>query len=922
MKQFSLLTKAYITSTLLVGLASLFWSLLYLDWQHNWMLLALSGAASMSLMFKIEGTTNRSHYNISFLIYGFTLALLGPEAAILVIVISNLVEWVWHKYPWYIQSFNIASFVIVTLLSGFAYRWINPEMTLYTLEGILSILTAMATFTLFNHLMIGLVVWLARGENFAKSGIFNFLPLMIDFILLCMGAGTALIWILNPFAIILAILPLYLIYSTLKVPALERQTETDQKTGLFNAKYLSQALAKELERAHRFDRPLTVVLADLDLLRNINNTYGHLAGDEVLIGVAKILKNSVREYDIVARFGGEEFAVLMPEMTPQEAYTRVDALRAAIEKAEFTVPTSVAPIKATMSFGIAGRLGYNQTPNDIVHNADSALYHAKLEGRNRTYIYMDDGFLGLLQPDDRESTPPKSSSLEERVQYSDTPFVPNPLRENGLEAVSDSRHQAPHDKSHVNPRPSWLLNLFIGSLVLVAALLFSSTHRSINPSDWIGIAMFVLIVIFTEGLSTDIYVGNTSVSTSAAPILAGTLLYGPLGAVTLSTTFALVAKLKYHSPTNRFIFNSANQMIAGLLLTGLFMLTGISFVEKSPIIQMILSIGSAGIIYLITTGLVIVAIYLDTGVSPKQVWKEKFSWLAPYYISMGLIAYAMVFGFQKAGVIGLFVILVPLLMLRLSQKQYIDRTTAIVNELREKNALLENSAQEITNLNEGLLTALAEVIDLRNPFVLGHSQHVRRYSILIAKKLGLLPKRIELIHKAGLLHDIGKLGIPDSILLKPAPLSNQEYNTIKMHTTLGAEILEKSHSLRDLVPVIRHHHERFDGTGYPDGLHGSQIPLEARIISVADAVEAMASDRPYRKALSFQEILEELKDHAGNQFDPLVVEAVLEVLQSKGESLLLNSAQKIMAQQPHAVDLISEAHLYLKFKEMAKGNHR
>ena len=289
---------------------------------------------------------------------------------------------------------------------------------------------------------------------------------------------------------------------------------------------------------------------------------------------------------------------------------------------------------------------------------------------------------------------------------------------------------------------------------------------------------------------------------------------------------------------------------------------------------------------------------------------------------MGLIAYALVFGFQKAGVIGLFVILVPLLMLRLSQKQYIDRTTAIVNELREKNALLENSAQEITNLNEGLLTALAEVIDLRNPFVLGHSQHVRRYSILIAKKLGLLPKRIELIHKAGLLHDIGKLGIPDSILLKPAPLSSQEYNTIKMHTTLGAEILEKSHSLRDLVPVIRHHHERFDGTGYPDGLHGSQIPLEARIISVADAVEAMASDRPYRKALSFQEILEELKDHAGNQFDPLVVEAVLEVLQSKGESLLLNSAQKIMAQQPHAVDLISEAHLYLKFKEMAKGNHR
>ena len=384
MKQFSLLTKVYITSTLLVGLASLFWSLLYLDWQHNWMLLALSGAASMSLMFKIEGTTNRSHYNISFLIYGFTLALLGPEAAILVIVISNLVEWVWHKYPWYIQSFNIASFVIVTLLSGFAYRWINPEMTLYTLEGILSILTAMATFTLFNHLMIGLVVWLARGENFVKSGIFNFLPLMIDFILLCMGAGTALIWILNPFAIILAILPLYLIYSTLKVPALERQTETDQKTGLFNAKYLSQALAKELERAHRFDRPLTVVLADLDLLRNINNTYGHLAGDEVLIGVANILKNSVREYDVVARFGGEEFVVVLPDTDSQGVLHVAERIRSTIANLQIPHSGSLIQNFVTISLGVAtNQCSGDVSAEDLIKQADKALYKAKANGRNR-----------------------------------------------------------------------------------------------------------------------------------------------------------------------------------------------------------------------------------------------------------------------------------------------------------------------------------------------------------------------------------------------------------------------------------------------------------------------------------------------------------------------------------------------------------
>ena len=920
MRDLSLPAKIYIICSIAIGIAISALSLIDHNWQDNWMLLVLSGLASLALIFKIEGATKRSHYNISFLIYAFSFLTLGAGDTIWVILLSNLVEWAWHKYPWYIQSFNIATYIVATLLTGYVYRWINPDMTLYSFSGVVSILATLAVFTLLNHLMVGLVVWLARGENFVKSGIFDFLPLMIDFILLCMGACTALIWILNPYAIILAILPLYLIYSTLRVPALERQTETDQKTGLFNAKFFSQAISKELERAHRFDRPLTVVMADLDLLRNINNTYGHLAGDEVLIGVAKILKNSVREYDIVARFGGEEFAVLMPEMTPQEAYTRVNAMRAAVEKAEFSVPTSVLPIKATMSFGIAGRLGYNQTPNDIVHNADAALYHAKLEGRNRTTIYMDESFNNLIHGEGPEPPPQKPGSLEERVQFN-APFVPNPMREAGVEKDSNHKPQAPVANPNVKSRPSWLLGAFIGALVLLAALLFGVTYRPSSLPDWIGLTLFALIVILTEGLSIDIYIGNTSISTSAAPILAGTLLYGPVGSVVLSLTFALVAKLKHHSPTSRFIFNTANQITAGLLYTSLFMLAGISFVEQSPVIQTLLSVGSAMIVYLLTSGLIIVAMNLNSGVSSKQVWKEEFSWLAPYYLSLGLIAYALVFGYQKAGVVGLFVILVPLLMLRLSQKQYIDRTTAIVNELREKNTLLQNSAQEISKLNDGLLNALAEVIDLRNPFVLGHSQHVTRYSMLIAEKLGLPPKRIDLIRKASLLHDIGKLGMPDAILLKPASLSSQEYHTIKMHTTLGAEILEKSHSLRDLIPVVRHHHERFDGTGYPDGVQGNQIPFEARIISVADAVEAMASDRPYRMALSFQGIMKELKDHAGTQFDPLVVEAFLEVLQSKGEALIMNSARKFAVPAFSPVNPIPEAHLPQQFEQGA-GNQK
>ncbi len=358
--------------------------------------LALAAVASMTLVLKVEGATVRSHYNISFLVYAFTLVVLGPEDCMIVILISNFVEWAWHKYPWYIQSFNIASYLVAVQVAVLASAAINPSGEIVSLLGVLSVAVAMAIFTLVNHLMVGIVIWLARGENFKHSGVFDRFPLMLDFTLLCMGGGLAYIWLFSPYGVMLGVLPLYLIYTTLRVPALERKTETDPKTGLFNAEYFQKNLVGEVERANSFNRPLTIVMADLDLLRNINNTYGHLAGDAVLIGVANILKESVREYDLVARFGGEEYAIMMPETTPEQAYPLIETIRTKIENTPFEFDTSVTPIRVTMSFGISGRLDSQVTPSEIVHNADSALYHAKLKGRNGTFIYSEEGFFVLF----------------------------------------------------------------------------------------------------------------------------------------------------------------------------------------------------------------------------------------------------------------------------------------------------------------------------------------------------------------------------------------------------------------------------------------------------------------------------------------------------------------------------------------------
>jgi GGDEF domain-containing protein len=286
---------------------------------NPWLLLVLCVIASLTLILKVEGSTNRSHYTFNFLVYGFTFAVFGTSEAIFVIVVSNIVEWIWNKPPWFIQLFNTGSYIIVMQAASLLYELINPAHSPDTWQTALALIFSMATFNLLNHLMVGVVIWFARGENFKKSGVFDFFPLMLDLSLLYFGASLSIVWNHNALALGLFLVPLYLIYSTLRVPSLERKTEIDSKTGLFNHEYFKTQLNNELPRANRFDRPLCIVLADLDLLRNINNTYGHLAGDEVLIGVAKVLKASVRDYDVVCRFGGEEFAILLPETTLAQA---------------------------------------------------------------------------------------------------------------------------------------------------------------------------------------------------------------------------------------------------------------------------------------------------------------------------------------------------------------------------------------------------------------------------------------------------------------------------------------------------------------------------------------------------------------------------------------------------------------------------
>ncbi|MBI5236297.1 MAG: HD domain-containing protein [Deltaproteobacteria bacterium] len=195
---------------------------------------------------------------------------------------------------------------------------------------------------------------------------------------------------------------------------------------------------------------------------------------------------------------------------------------------------------------------------------------------------------------------------------------------------------------------------------------------------------------------------------------------------------------------------------------------------------------------------------------------------------------------------------------------------------------LENArlVSDLSALFLSTIKALSKAIDAKSPWTSGHSERVTSYALLIGARMGLPAKDMKTLETAGLLHDIGKLGTYEGILNKPGPLNPEEYAVMKQHPGKGAEILAPIRQLEEVLAPIRHHHENYDGAGYPDGLKGEAIPFLARILAVADTTDAMAADRPYRKGRGMDVIKAELKRCSGAQFDPTVVDAFLKVLEA------------------------------------------
>ena len=542
----------------------------------------LSAFSAAAQLFRVDAPSQHSYHTTPAFLLAAVL-LLPPSLLVLLALIVLLPEWVRYRESWYKQTFNIATYLINMLAAWAVFQAVAGQGGLgVNWQVALATVLAAATFTLTNHLMVGLVLWLGRGITFRDSQVFAWDSLETDATLLFLGAGMAVFWTISPLLLALGVVPLLLLYRALRVPQLQEEAYVDVKTGLLTARRFSEMLREEVAKVERSGRLTAVVMADMDLLRNVNNTHGHLVGDQALKTAAAALKSCLRPGDIAGRLGGEEFALLLPNTDADTAFALCERARAEVEAAVIPLPDEDEPLRVTMSLGVATFPDPCTEPKKLLHHADLAVYRSKLAGRNRTSVAIP--------------------SLDE-ARFPDGSY------RNTLES-----------------------------------LVFALDGRGSGLDDRI----------------------------------------------------------------------------------------------------------------LRVTGLVL----------------------------------------------------------------------ALAVEL-------------------GIKEGLPEWNDLE---------------------------------RASLLHDIGQFAIPSSILYKKTSLTEEEWAEMKRHPDIGWHMLRQIESLEGAAEIVRSHHEHYDGSGYPRGLRGDEIPRGARIFAVADAFDAITSDRPYRDARSHMAAVEEIVASSGTQFDPEVVEAILQVL--------------------------------------------
>ena len=397
--------------------------------------------------------------------------------------------------------------------------------------------------------------------------------------------------------------------------------------------------------------------------------------------------------------------------------------------------------------------------------------------------------------------------------------------------------------------------------------------RNPIPPEWFALAALTLL---TGSFTIKVPSISSRISVSETFVFASVLLFGAAaGTLTvLLETLVISLWVKRESRTvYRALFNVAAPAVS-IWVSGtlFFAYSGIQpySVHSSPLAVLFGPLAILTVLYfLLNSWLVAIALGLERQQSPLDLWWKNFTWLSVNYFSGASVA-ALIVTYTSKFDLSTLIIIVPLLLI-----SYLTFRTAM--------GRVEDSNQHLVDLNRLYLSTietLAMAIDAKDQITHGHIRRVQTYAVGLAKHVGVSDERlIKAIEAAALLHDMGKLAVPEYILNKPGKLTAAEFEKMKLHAAVGADILSAIDFPYPVVPIVRHHHENWDGTGYPDKVTGTDIPIGARILSVVDCFDALTSDRPYRPKLTDEEALTILRERRGSMYDPLIVDAFVRVHQ-------------------------------------------
>lgn len=439
-----------------------------------------------------------------------------------------------------------------------------------------------------------------------------------------------------------------------------------------------------------------------------------------------------------------------------------------------------------------------------------------------------------------------------------------------------------------------IIRLYAAGLFALAAVIGAIAIDKLGVGDVPAVCALVVVAAFAEANSIRLSTAVT-LSVSAIPLALAAVLFGPGGALVVGCGAEVVvwavASARNRRGARPTQFARLMTLAAATALSGVAGGLGARTVERSLHTNelwqlMAAAIAASSAIIVVEFAVGACTLWLRWSQGPGELWRMVRGSLAVSIALYSPLTALFAFCYRQAGPLTLVFFVIPVTAAHVSFRMH-RRQAHLIAELTATNEQLGSANRRLQQANLTFAASMVRALESRDQYTAGHSAAVAVYSRDIARALGLDPDETELVHLCGLVHDIGKIGLRAEVLQKTAALDDQEWAEMRRHAEIGAAMLSEVEGYERVAEIVRSHHERLDGAGYPDGLVGEAIPLLARVIAVADSYNAMTSNRSYRSAMAPQRAIQQLVLGKGSQFDPVLVDAFLRVLIAQPDEYLL-----------------------------------